>query len=180
MIFLASNFKLIFVDNGEYRPSVWSTGEKRGACPHVSISRRIRFRAGEAFHRSDFSRSEAENNHSWWAQPYLESGHPHTCPVSVVWANLVPFHDFVRNAIDESDFRCMGGIQNIRDSLFIHLYDEKIIDLVDDERLRETTIVQRTERYWLGSLRIPFTALYTRVIWFKIIKHHIERIKFKI
>ncbi|BES93155.1 coiled-coil and Hypothetical protein containing [Nesidiocoris tenuis] len=59
--------------------------------------------------------------------------------------------------------QCMGGVQNIRDSLFIHLYDEKVVDLVEDERMRETTIVQRTERYWLGSLRIPFTALYTRI-----------------
>uniref|UniRef100_A0A146LPJ8 Coiled-coil and C2 domain-containing protein 2A n=3 Tax=Lygus hesperus TaxID=30085 RepID=A0A146LPJ8_LYGHE len=59
--------------------------------------------------------------------------------------------------------QCMGGIQNVRDSLFIHLYDEKVVDLVEDERMRETTIVQRTERYWLGSLRIPFTALYSRI-----------------
>ncbi|XP_026280089.1 coiled-coil and C2 domain-containing protein 2A [Frankliniella occidentalis] len=45
------------------------------------------------------------------------------------------------------------------DTLFIHLFDEVIVDLVDDDRQRETSIHQRLERNWLASLHIPFTTL---------------------
>ncbi|XP_073975162.1 coiled-coil and C2 domain containing 2A isoform X3 [Rhodnius prolixus] len=54
-----------------------------------------------------------------------------------------------------------SGLHAVRDSLHIHLYDETLVDLVEDERLRETNIHQRLERHWLGSLRIPFVALFT-------------------
>ncbi|KAK3909758.1 Coiled-coil and C2 domain-containing protein 2A [Frankliniella fusca] len=45
------------------------------------------------------------------------------------------------------------------DTLFIHLFDEVIVDLVDDDRQRETSIHQRLERNWLASLNIPFSTL---------------------
>lgn len=57
--------------------------------------------------------------------------------------------------------RTPSGLHAVRDSLHIHLYDETLVDLVEDERLRETNIHQRLERHWLGSLRIPFVALFT-------------------
>ncbi|XP_034250216.1 coiled-coil and C2 domain-containing protein 2A [Thrips palmi] len=45
------------------------------------------------------------------------------------------------------------------DTLFIHLFDEVIVDLVEDDRQRETSIHQRLERNWLASLHIPFSTL---------------------
>ncbi|XP_014248384.1 coiled-coil and C2 domain-containing protein 2A [Cimex lectularius] len=55
---------------------------------------------------------------------------------------------------------CPAGIQSVQDSLHFHLYDETLVDLVEDDRLRETNIHQRMGRYWLGSFRIPFSYLY--------------------
>lgn len=53
-----------------------------------------------------------------------------------------------------------GAIQSLKESIHIHLYDEKLVDIIDDDRLRETNIHQRLEKHWLASLRIPFAALY--------------------
>ncbi|RZF35906.1 hypothetical protein LSTR_LSTR015396 [Laodelphax striatellus] len=53
-----------------------------------------------------------------------------------------------------------GGLQSIRDNLYCHLYDETVIDLLEDDRQRTTNIHQRMERHWLGSLAIPFASLY--------------------
>ncbi|RZF33116.1 hypothetical protein LSTR_LSTR011826 [Laodelphax striatellus] len=52
-----------------------------------------------------------------------------------------------------------GGLQSIRDNLYCHLYDETVIDLLEDDRQRTTNIHQRMERHWLGSLAIPFASL---------------------
>ncbi|XP_063222890.1 coiled-coil and C2 domain-containing protein 2A isoform X2 [Bacillus rossius redtenbacheri] len=52
-----------------------------------------------------------------------------------------------------------AGWQSVRDSVFFHLFDEVVVDLVEDDRLRPTNVHHRLERSWLGSLRIPFTAL---------------------
>lgn len=55
----------------------------------------------------------------------------------------------------------MGGLQNIQDKLYCNLYDETVIDLLEDDRQRETNIHQRLQRHWLGSLAIPFSSLYS-------------------
>ncbi|XP_065204032.1 coiled-coil and C2 domain-containing protein 2A [Planococcus citri] len=54
----------------------------------------------------------------------------------------------------------VSNMQSFGDSLHIHLFDEIIVDILEDERIRDTTIHQRLDRNWLGSLRIPFSTLY--------------------
>jgi hypothetical protein len=44
--------------------------------------------------------------------------------------------------------------------LYLHLFDEIVVDLLEDDRMRETNIHQRLERNWLGSLHVPFSTLY--------------------
>lgn len=54
----------------------------------------------------------------------------------------------------------VSNMQSFGDSLHIHLFDEIVVDILEDERMRDTTIHQRLDRNWLGSLRIPFSTLY--------------------
>uniref|UniRef100_A0A8D8ZRV5 Coiled-coil and C2 domain-containing protein 2A n=1 Tax=Cacopsylla melanoneura TaxID=428564 RepID=A0A8D8ZRV5_9HEMI len=58
-----------------------------------------------------------------------------------------------------SDFS-PGALQSINSCLHVHLFDEVIVDLIQDEAERETNVHQRLERNWLGSLSIPFSTLY--------------------
>ena len=48
----------------------------------------------------------------------------------------------------------------VQDSLHLHLFDEVRVDILEDERDRESRIHQRIENRWLGSLSIPFSSLY--------------------
>lgn len=48
----------------------------------------------------------------------------------------------------------------MKETLFLHLFDEVIVDLVEEDTLRDTTIHQRLEKHWLAGLEIPFSTLY--------------------
>ncbi|KAG8273031.1 Coiled-coil and C2 domain-containing protein 2A [Homalodisca vitripennis] len=52
-----------------------------------------------------------------------------------------------------------SGLYNVPDKLYCQLYDETVVDLLEDDRQRETNIHQRLQRQWLGSLQIPFSSL---------------------
>lgn len=53
-----------------------------------------------------------------------------------------------------------GNLQSIKDTLYLHLFDELVVDLIEDDSLRETNIHQRLERHWLAGMEIPFSTLY--------------------
>eukprot|EP00795_Rhopilema_esculentum_P004896 gene4896-21228_t len=52
------------------------------------------------------------------------------------------------------------NLQTVKENVYINLFDEVIVDVLQDERQRGTNIQQRVEKFWLGSLSIPFSTIY--------------------
>ncbi|XP_032782110.2 coiled-coil and C2 domain-containing protein 2A isoform X1 [Daphnia magna] len=56
--------------------------------------------------------------------------------------------------------RSLAYLQSIRDDLFIQLFDEVVVDILEDDRQRDASVHQRYERHWLGGFKIPFQVVY--------------------
>ncbi|XP_029832757.4 coiled-coil and C2 domain-containing protein 2A [Ixodes scapularis] len=52
------------------------------------------------------------------------------------------------------------GPCSVRDIIYLNLFDEVVLDLLEDDRERLSTVHQRLERRWLGNLKVPFSTLY--------------------
>lgn len=55
-----------------------------------------------------------------------------------------------------------SSLQKITDDIYISLFDEVVVDMLRDNRQRETNIHHRIEKKWLGSFTIPFSTLHER------------------
>ena len=53
-------------------------------------------------------------------------------------------------------------IQVITSNIYINLFDEVVVDILEDDRKRATTLHHRIEKRWLGKLTIPFSTLIIR------------------
>ncbi|KFM58390.1 Coiled-coil and C2 domain-containing protein 2A, partial [Stegodyphus mimosarum] len=52
------------------------------------------------------------------------------------------------------------SLESVKDIIYINLFDEVAVDLLEDDKERSTVVYERLERRWLGNLKIPFTTLY--------------------
>ncbi|KAJ3083127.1 Coiled-coil and C2 domain-containing protein 2A, partial [Quaeritorhiza haematococci] len=66
---------------------------------------------------------------------------------------------------DVEDDRIVGSLNTdlFEECLYLNLFDEILVDMVQDIRDRDRHIHQRRERNWLGTLSIPFTTIYERI-----------------
>ncbi|ORX82345.1 hypothetical protein BCR32DRAFT_292732 [Anaeromyces robustus] len=65
-----------------------------------------------------------------------------------------PNNDFQPSSLLENDI--------LMENIYLNLYDEYIVDLIEDDRERERNVHHRKERNWLGSVVIPFAHVYKR------------------
>ncbi|XP_033097939.1 coiled-coil and C2 domain-containing protein 2A-like isoform X1 [Anneissia japonica] len=52
------------------------------------------------------------------------------------------------------------NLQSINDLVYLNLFDEVVIDMLEDNRQTASTVHRRVERRWLGSIQIPFSTIY--------------------
>ena len=52
------------------------------------------------------------------------------------------------------------SLQTCKDYIYISIFDEVEVDALEDERERDHTVYKKKQRYWLGSLKIPFSNVY--------------------
>ncbi|KAF8782528.1 Coiled-coil and C2 domain-containing protein 2A [Argiope bruennichi] len=53
-----------------------------------------------------------------------------------------------------------SNLETIKECIYINLFDEVTVDLLESDKERQTVVYERLERRWLGNLKIPFTTLY--------------------
>jgi coiled-coil and C2 domain-containing protein 2A len=46
--------------------------------------------------------------------------------------------------------------------LYLNIFDEITVDLIEDERERERSTYYRRDKVWLGSIEIPFSTIWGR------------------
>jgi coiled-coil and C2 domain-containing protein 2A len=67
---------------------------------------------------------------------------------------VLPFHP------PDDDFS-PAALLKVSDDLILHLYDEVMVNMITDERQKDSDIHMKIEKKWLGSLTIPFSTLHS-------------------
>jgi coiled-coil and C2 domain-containing protein 2A len=52
------------------------------------------------------------------------------------------------------------SLQTCKDCVYLNVFDEVEVDVLEDERERQHMVHKKKLRYWLGTLKIPFSTIY--------------------
>jgi coiled-coil and C2 domain-containing protein 2A len=68
--------------------------------------------------------------------------------------NIITEDDYSPETLMDSDIST--------EMIYVNLFDEQVIDILEDDRTREQFKHERIEKVWLGSVEIPFATVWER------------------
>ncbi|KAM4739626.1 coiled-coil and C2 domain-containing protein 2A isoform 2-T2 [Anableps anableps] len=55
-----------------------------------------------------------------------------------------------------------ASLQSVKDEVFINIFDEVLYETGPSDKARATSIYTQIEKHWLGSVKIPFSTIYSQ------------------